>query len=388
MQTEFTETEYAALSDEKLQELDISAIKVVPDPVGDTEAEESNDSSANVVEETENTEQDLDDLDENEDEEEDPAEEEEEETEEGETEDASEEESEEEEGVSDSDAAMHKEFYTALTAPFKANGVDIQLKSADEWISMAQKGANYTQKMQGLAPNLKLLRMLENHNLLDESKLSFLIDLDKRDPNAIQKYMKDGQIDPMDVDTDADSSYVAKSYGVSDKEHNFRSTLEEVSASGFSGKELIKDLNSNWDAESKDKLFENAQILRILHEQKQSGVYDTIMHEVKRRQVLGQLIGQSHLDAYSIVGKELDAAGQLVSAGKPDENTGQQAHSQNPAPKKEVRTRTRRRVSVSEDKRASAAAPSRSGGISKKPKQDFNPLSMSDEEFNKMFGGS
>lgn len=55
----------------------------------------------------------------------------------------------------------------------------MQVNSVDEAIQLMQMGANYTRKMQELQPHRKTLLMLENNGLLDEGKLSFLIDSDE-----------------------------------------------------------------------------------------------------------------------------------------------------------------------------------------------------------------
>lgn len=414
-----TESEFNALSDEELENMDLSQVEVVPDNAPENEesstgseeedqinAEEDEDNDPEDGEEdtdvdadddgaseddeaagenAEDVSDDLDDSDDSDDSVVDDSDklkdtkEKEEEEEEEETEE------EDEEKPSDNESEQHKAFYDALMKPFKANGIDMTLRTPEEWISMAQKGANYTQKMQGLAPNLKLLRMLENHGILDEAKLSFLIDLDKRDPAAIQKYLKDADIDPMSVDTDADSTYEGKSHAVSDQEHLFATAVADVANSGVNGKALIREMNANWDSQSKDAMYQNPGILQILYEQKESGVYETIMTEVKRRQALGQLIGVPVLAAYKSVGEELTNSGQLQNTGATNGNTGA-TNSQNSAPKTEVKTRTRKRKRVSDNQRANAAAPSRSGAVKTKPKQDFNPLALSDEEFEKQFG--
>ncbi len=70
----------------------------------------------------------------------------------------------------------YKGQYEKIMAPFKANGKEIKLDNPDDVVRLMQMGANYTQKMQALQPNLKLLKMLQNQGLLDEGKLNNLID--------------------------------------------------------------------------------------------------------------------------------------------------------------------------------------------------------------------
>jgi hypothetical protein len=110
----------------------------------------------------------------------------------------------------------YEEQYNRLMAPFKANGKMITLNSPEELIQLAQMGANYTRKMQDIQPHRKVLQMLQNNGLLDEGKLSFLIDLDKKDPEAIKKLIKDTGMDPLDIDTSVEPDYKEGNHIVSD----------------------------------------------------------------------------------------------------------------------------------------------------------------------------
>src|SRR5690606_38757650 len=94
----------------------------------------------------------------------------------------------------------HKAIVDKLFAPFKANGKEMVVDNVDDAVALMQMGANYNKKMAALKPNLKLLKLLENNNLLSEEKIGFLIDLDKKNPAAIGKLLKDSGIDPLDVD--------------------------------------------------------------------------------------------------------------------------------------------------------------------------------------------
>ena len=85
----------------------------------------------------------------------------------------------------------YKAEYQRLLAPFKANGKDIQVTSVDEALTLMQMGANYNKKMAALKPNLKVLKLLDTHGLLDENELNFLIDLKEKNPKAIMKLVKD-----------------------------------------------------------------------------------------------------------------------------------------------------------------------------------------------------
>ena len=263
---------------------------------------------------------------------------------------------------------------------FKAAGKNVVLKSVDDAVQLMQLGTHYTKKMQALQPNLKLLRMLENNQLLDEGKLSFLIDISRKDPAAIQKMVRESGVDPMDIDTSVEPEYRAGKHKVTDAEMVFTSTLEEV-ASEPVGKNLIVEINRSWDKASKDELFKDPTILRHLKAQKSNGIFDQISTEIDRRRTLGYLRNEPFLQAYESVGKEMDAQGRLTpvvtDGGAPPVSGGQ------PNPDRRiVETRKAPRTTVSNNERARAASPTKSAG--RKPvAADFNPLSMSDEDFEK-----
>jgi len=111
----------------------------------------------------------------------------------------------------------YKAFHDTMMAPFKANGKTIELRTPEEAIQLMKMGANYTRKMQEIAPHRKMLTMLQKHEL-DETRLSYLIDLDKKNPEAIKQLIKEANIDPLDIDVTIPSAYQAGNHIVSDDE--------------------------------------------------------------------------------------------------------------------------------------------------------------------------
>jgi hypothetical protein len=289
--------------------------------------------------------------------------------------------------------------YKQIMAPFKANGKEVRLESPEEVIRLMQMGANYTKKMQALQPNLRLLRMLENNGLLDENKLSLLIDAEKKNPAAIKKLVKDSGIDPMDIDVAADPGYAPGNHKVSDEELRFISTIEDVALEP-GGKEAISHIHKTWDKKSKDALFSDPDILRVIHTQRQNGIYGQISDEIERRKMLGNIPENvPFLEVYHKIGRELDAAGRLtpttIQSQPAAENAGKGAApapaqsapaAQQPGSERKVldqRTGVKPKPSpVANGDKARAASPTRAAA-SKPSSQDFNPLALSDEEFEK-----
>ena len=265
-----------------------------------------------------------------------------------------------------------RSLYDRVMGTFKANGKEIKLQSPDEAVRLMQMGANYTKKLQALQPQLKLLKMLENNNLLDETKLSYLIDLDKKNPAAIQKLVKDSGIDPLEIDTAAKTAYTPGNHKVSDQEIAFQTTIDELMLDPV-GKETIITVNKTWDAQSKSAAMKDPGILQAIHEQRQNGIYDKISTELERRRMLGLInTSQPFIHAYFAVGKEMDAQGLLAPQPAPAPQTSRVV---------DTRAVTPPSKTVTNNDKAKAASP-----VSTSPKkvaQDFNPLALSDEEFEK-----
>ena len=211
----------------------------------------------------------------------------------------------------------YKAGYEQIMAPFKANGKTMQVKSVEEAIQLMQMGANYTRKMQELQPHRKTLLMLENNGLLDEGKLSFLIDLDKKNPEAIKKLLQDANINPLDVDMDQESTYQEGNHKVSDEEAQFRLVLDELNSNPV-GRETLQTINSTWDQASKEVLWKQPEVMNTINAQRENGVYARITAEIDRRRTLGVIqVGVPFLEAYRVVGDELHKAGAFNDLFKP-----------------------------------------------------------------------
>lgn len=283
----------------------------------------------------------------------------------------------------DASSPDYKTLYEQIIAPFKANGKTITLKDPAEVIQLMQMGANYTRKMQELQPHRKMLMMLQTAGL-DESKLSYLIDLDKKDPEAVKKLVKDAGIDPLDIDTTKESGYRPGSHELTDDDVAFRSTLDDLSQTP-EGQSTIVEVNNKFDASSKEELWRQPEILQIIHSQRESGIYAMITEEMDRQKTLGKIPASlPFLHAYKMVGDELAAQSALPDAsGKAPGKTNDQAGK--PAPVI-VDTRVKAPKSVVDNDAAASAASSTRGSPGGKA-AEVNVFAMSDEAFMKQMEG-
>lgn len=277
----------------------------------------------------------------------------------------------------ESNQASAEDQLAKLFAPFRANNKEMKIDSVEDAIQLMQMGANYSSKMVALKPNLKVLRTLEKHNLLDEAKINYLIDLDKKDPAAIAKLIADSGIDPLDVNTEESSTYSPKSYAVTNSEVAIAEVLDEIRDSP-SFPDTIKIVGNKWDDASRDLIAGNPGVLRLINDHVADGTYEQVMNMVQRERMMGRLTDVPDVVAYDQVGTAmrekglLQARGQTPPAQKP---TAPQAPKKVVVPT-ENKTKQAKRAAASPKK----ATP--------EPKMTFdesiNPLSLSDEEFEKL----
>ena len=259
-----------------------------------------------------------------------------------------------------------------MTGTFKANGVDMQVKNPDDIIRLMQMGANYQKKMGQLKPNLKLIKMLENNELLDEARLNNLIDLSKKNPQAITKLIKESSLDPLEIDKDAPSDYQPNNYSITDKEYELDRVLDEIKTTDTFDK-TINVLTKDWDAESKTTVSDNPEIISVINTHMSNGVFDQVNAVMQREKTLGKLDGIPDVEAYRQIIEYMHKSGHIVDS-----------RDNNLKPASKVSSKTDEKAEADRDKKRKAAAPVKQATTQKsKPDDDF--LGLSDEDFMKKY---
>jgi len=264
-----------------------------------------------------------------------------------------------------------------LLAPFRANGKDMQVKNVEDARTLMQMGANYNKKMAGLKPNLKLIKMLDNNDLLDEGKLSFLIDLDKKNPEAIKKLIKDSGLDLDEFDQDAEHNYESNTYTVDDKEVELDGVIEDIKDTA-SFNETINIISNKWDGSSKKVFAGNPNLIKVINQHVAAGVFSKIETAVEQERMLGKLEGMDDLAAYMHMGDRLHDLGVFNNMGKKE--------TKDKVDTSETNTEKAQKPVDSKTRQKKKAASSTKAASSKKGKENFNPLALSDEDFDKVSG--
>jgi hypothetical protein len=264
----------------------------------------------------------------------------------------------------ETDTFNYENAYNQVTAPFKANGTTMQVKSPEDIVRLMQMGAGAQKQMAKLKPNLKLIKMLENNNLLDERRLNNLIDLSKNDSKAIAKLVKDSGVDPDDIDIENASTYQPNNYTVTDSEYELDQVLDSIKHTDTFDK-TIDLLTSEWDDKSKTFVSENPNVIKVINDHMLNGVYDKVNAVMQQDKALGKLSGVSDVDAYKQIVDMLAKNGELIDGNQqvPEQTNIEDVES---AKRKQNRK---------------AAAPTKQTNTSTNSKQDVNYLTLSDDEF-------
>jgi hypothetical protein len=288
-----------------------------------------------------------------------------------------------------SDSAQAKSFYDKVTAPFQANGRQMQITDPDQAVRLMQMGANYNQKMAAFKPIRRVAKMLEKAELLDENKLGYLIDLQAGNPEAIAKLLKDHKVNPMDLDLEQTGEYKASdSHKVDDREMALDEVLDDLKDSPTYDQTL--DLVTNqWDAESKQFVARTPQLLKVIDGHMASGVYDRISTEVQKERMFGRLLDVSDLEAYRLTGDRLDKEGAFADLFPGSATQGQKEEDGNSeTPPREKGAQAKKDDKGRREKRRRAASSTRRAPKSDEGKEVKSPLALSDEDFAKEYDPS
>lgn len=259
----------------------------------------------------------------------------------------------------------YKQFYETVMSTTKANGQAFAPRSAEEAVKLIQMGANYTKKMQALAPHRKMIQMLEKANIGSEQQLNYMIDLMNGNPNAIKKLLADSKIDPLDLDLENSDKYVPTNHTISDSEMRFRETIDNL-ASDPKGQETLQLVNG-FDQDSLTEVIKDPSIINTLHAQRTNGVFNLIVNEMQHQAVLGNLNPNTpFLEAYKQVGDYLLSQAQQPTAvsNLPRGTINNPVH----------------------ETKASVKGVAPTGKSRKPASTSRDPFSMSDEDFEKEFG--
>lgn len=187
-------------------------------------------------------------------------------------------ESEEEEDTDSEEAdKAEEEEQPAQTYKFRANGKDYEFSGeeiVDQFPKIFGQAMDYTKKMQTIKPWRKTIDALESAELTHDD-VGLMIDVLKGDKSAITEVLKRTGVDTLEVDTEADSGYEAKDYGRDDNVLAIKDIVDEISQDEEYAT-THRVLSKDWDEKSWNTMAQDPNMIRLLHTDVKSGMYQTL----------------------------------------------------------------------------------------------------------------
>ena len=179
----------------------------------------------------------------------------------------------------------------------KANGQEYEF-TVDEmkaqFGSIFAKAQDYTKKTQALKEYRRTIDIVQNAGLSDND-LNLFADVLKGDKDAIAAVLKRTGVDALDLDVE-NVNYAPKNYGRNDTELAIKDIVDDISAD----KEYVithNILEKQWDSRSREKFIEDPNMIKGLHIDVKSGLYDKL-NPIMQKLKIYDGAARSDLDYY------------------------------------------------------------------------------------------
>jgi len=169
----------------------------------------------------------------------------------------------------------------------KANGQEFEFtpeEALKQFPKVFAQAANYTQKMQAIAPYRKMISALEEEKLTEDD-MNLMIDALKGNKDAITSLVKRADVDVLDLDLEKESDYVPTSYGRAESELRVQEVIDEIAADKEFAitQHVVAD---QWDDQSRDVFAQNPELIKELHVDVVNGTFDKVSPMAMKMKVL------------------------------------------------------------------------------------------------------
>ena len=187
---------------------------------------------------------------------------------------------------------------------FKANGREFKF-TQDEMMAQFPKifgqAMDYTKKTQAMKPWRKTIDAIEQAKLGHED-INLMIDVMKGNKEAIAEVLKRTGVDSLEIDTE-NSKYTPNDYGRDDKALAIKDIVEEISADR-EYEITHRVLSKEWDEKSFRDMTEDPELIRLLHVDVKTGIFDKVQPIADKIKVLDRG-SKSDLEYYRMASIEL-----------------------------------------------------------------------------------
>lgn len=187
---------------------------------------------------------------------------------------------------------------------FKANGQDFEFTEQeilDQFGSFFGKAMDYTKKLQKIAPYRKMVSAIEEEGVSQEN-LNMALDALKGDKSAIQKILEMNEIEAFDLPTETDD-YVPNDYGKTEFQEKMSDIISELSVDKDVYPITVDVVDNQWDSESRRTFAKNPEMIKGLHNDIKSGLYDKVAPLAMKEKVLDGNT-KSDIEYYILAGQK------------------------------------------------------------------------------------
>lgn len=269
---------------------------------------------------------------------------------------------------------------------FKANGKEYSFtpeEMMEQFPKIFGQAMDYTKKTQALKPWRKTIDAIESAKL-GHDDINLMIDVFKGDKNAIAELIKRTGVDALDLDTE-NSKYVPKDYGRDDTALAIRDIVDEISVDK-EYETTHRILSKEWDERSFSELTKDPELIRLLHVDVKSGMYDKVQPIAEKMKVFDRG-RQSDLDYYKAAAQEYfraEAETQRRAKAIEDQRLAREAKLARQAEIERVKATQIKQAAVREQAVVrKAAAPVKSNAGTKKTVTDY--LDESEEAYDEWY---
>ena len=245
---------------------------------------------------------------------------------------------------------------------YKANGKEYEFSQEEILERFGQvfgQAQNYTQKMQSIKPWRKTIDAIEQADLSAED-INLAIDVLKGDKDAIASLLKRTGVDALELDVD-NENYQPKDYGRNETEIAIKDIVDEIKDDPEYNT-TYNVLEKQWDSKSRNAFAENPEMIRQLHIDVKSGMFDIIAPMASKLKVYDD--GKaSDLDYYKQAAKDyFDQQSQQEERTKAQE---QKTSQKEDIARVKTAAKKRSTAKASSSKRKAAAPTKKSAGVAK-----------------------
>ena len=104
--------------------------------------------------------------------------------------------------------------------------------------------------------------------------------------------------------------YKPTNYGITDKEFKINQIIDDIKSTP-SFEKTIRVLGKEWDDESKKLISENPEIITVINNHVENGVYDKVQSVMDTERALGRLTVPD-VEAYRLIAEQLQQDGTIV----------------------------------------------------------------------------